>query len=308
MIYATPSASIEAYAGPVASGLVGSIGVRIMDGAGGTALARTTAGIVETPAGSGIYAATLTAPATAGTYAVVWDTGGGSPVFSAPEELVVNALGAGPVAAGPDLVTLAEVKDLLGITDSSSDTRLGVAIDAASAAIRAYTERGIGLATVTTTKTYAYDNSGWLEIEDATAVTSVVLDGTALTVSLDYVLGPDRGYLTPDAPLVYEWIELRPGMGQSPYMGFERNLDTLLIFGRRARFSTVEVTGDFGFPSVPWDVKQAALWTVVEFVTIPEPFSEGTINTYSFNQEKAMTDAIPPRAKELLAPYRRGLH
>lgn len=90
MLYVTPGQSFEASAGGADSGLVGTIGVRIMDGVGGTTTARTTAGIVESPANSGIYTATLTAPAAAGQYVIAWDTGGGTPVWTI-EDLVVSS-------------------------------------------------------------------------------------------------------------------------------------------------------------------------------------------------------------------------
>ena len=55
-IYASPSATIEAALQGAATGLVGTLGVRIIDTpSGATFLARTTTGIVENVAGSGIY-------------------------------------------------------------------------------------------------------------------------------------------------------------------------------------------------------------------------------------------------------------
>lgn len=76
-----PGATLETSTPPLDAGLVGTIGVRIMDGQGATTTTRTTAGIVETPGGSGIYVATLVAPAGAGDYVLVWDTGGDVPEY-----------------------------------------------------------------------------------------------------------------------------------------------------------------------------------------------------------------------------------
>jgi hypothetical protein len=85
-----PSTTFETtFAGP--TGLVGVIGVRLVDGVGGTAIARTASGIIEFPAGSGFYQATLTAPATAGQYQAVWDTGMVSPTTVAGDDVVVIA-------------------------------------------------------------------------------------------------------------------------------------------------------------------------------------------------------------------------
>src|SRR3990172_5611118 len=85
-----PGDSFEVTSVGFATGLVGTIGIRILDGAGGTTTARVTAGIVEFPSGSGIYLKTLTAPLTAGQYTVMWDTGTVSPTTVQVEALTVT--------------------------------------------------------------------------------------------------------------------------------------------------------------------------------------------------------------------------
>ena len=92
MIFAKPSTSFESTATGFTTGLTGTIGVRVTDGVGGTTIARTTSGIVETPTGSGVYVATLTAPANVGQYQVTWDDAG-SPTTWAAEELTITATG-----------------------------------------------------------------------------------------------------------------------------------------------------------------------------------------------------------------------
>lgn len=96
MIFVKPSKTFEASAFNFTTGLVGTIGVRVVDGQGGTSIARTTSGIVESPSGSGVYTATLTAPADVGQYEVVWDDAG-SPTRWAAEDLTVTASGSVPV-------------------------------------------------------------------------------------------------------------------------------------------------------------------------------------------------------------------
>src|ERR1035437_1156467 len=100
MIYTAPGATIAPSTDPTRSGLVGTIGIQIVQGAV-TLVARTTAGIVESPAGSGIYTATLTAPTTAGDYLVVWDTGGGTPTWL-DENLTVTSTAVTPLVSTPD--------------------------------------------------------------------------------------------------------------------------------------------------------------------------------------------------------------
>lgn len=87
------------------TGLVGVVGVEVSDGQGNVVIPRTTAGIIEAPAGSGIYAVTLTAPAEPGTYTVTWDDGG-TPAIYAVEQIQVTATGlpeldAGTASTGP---------------------------------------------------------------------------------------------------------------------------------------------------------------------------------------------------------------
>lgn len=80
------------------SALVGTIGVRIIDGTGATALARSTAGIVEFPAGSGFYIAQLVAPATPGEYSIVWDQGGTlTPSNTSADDLIVITTAVPPI-------------------------------------------------------------------------------------------------------------------------------------------------------------------------------------------------------------------
>lgn len=88
-IYVAPGATFEASAANFDFGLAGTIGVRITDGQGATITARTTSGVAEYPANSGIYTATLTAPVISGQYQVIWDDGG-SPAGWASEELIIT--------------------------------------------------------------------------------------------------------------------------------------------------------------------------------------------------------------------------
>lgn len=78
------------------TGLAGTVGVQIRDNAGGTTVARTTAGVLEDPAGSGSYVATLVAPADAGDYTILWDTGVISPSTVATDPLTVTAAAPAP--------------------------------------------------------------------------------------------------------------------------------------------------------------------------------------------------------------------
>jgi hypothetical protein len=70
---ASTSAAHTVWAQGFATGLTGTIGVQVLDNQGTVTSARVTTGISEAPAGSGIYLAQITTPATIGLYSVVWD-------------------------------------------------------------------------------------------------------------------------------------------------------------------------------------------------------------------------------------------
>jgi hypothetical protein len=120
MIYAAPGQTFTAISERATTGLTGTIGVRIERTDGTNHTPRTTAGIVEVEPNSGVYAkSNLVAPSTAGTYLVMWDTGGGSPQF-ATEELTVTSSTVAPGAEpGP---TYATPDDLRAYANVSEDT------------------------------------------------------------------------------------------------------------------------------------------------------------------------------------------
>lgn len=66
---------------PVWTGLVGTIGYTIYDADGTVLQARSTEGITEVPAGSGIYGVSVLDSLLAGNQ-VVWDTGGVNPIYA----------------------------------------------------------------------------------------------------------------------------------------------------------------------------------------------------------------------------------
>lgn len=201
-----------------------------------------------------------------------------------------------------ELLTLADYKAIAGVTGTSKDAQIAAVIPAVSQAIRSYTDRDFGSAEVTEDRDYLYDWSGFLNIDDCSAVNSVSLQGSTLGSSL-YVVQPARG-------AVYTWIEL-PSRGVSPEMGFTYNLDVFLADRNPRQAATVTVNADWGWPDVPSDVKLAAAWTVGEFMRNPAVSGQVTsesvaevARSYALQAAQGTPEGIPARAREILDQYR----
>lgn len=78
MGYAPPNTAYEVTVNFGITGLVGDIGVSVNDNLGAVVVPRTTAGIIEYPPGSGLYATTIITPVNEGQYSVVWDDSDGN--------------------------------------------------------------------------------------------------------------------------------------------------------------------------------------------------------------------------------------
>lgn len=90
MIVTQVAMPFTASASGAASGLVGTIGVQVVNSDAVVVIDHTTADIIELVAGSGVYLWTASAaPATIGSYEVIWDNGDES--FASEDMLVVAA-------------------------------------------------------------------------------------------------------------------------------------------------------------------------------------------------------------------------
>lgn len=240
-----PGATFEAVADFGVTGL--TPGVRILDNAGATTTARTTSGISEYPAGSGIYSKSLTAPSTAGQYTIAWDNGTQTAGNFATEDLIVGASASTISASGGLYVTLATMKNRLSITTTGHDDQLNSAIAAACRNI----DRECGRlrkfaldADATTVRYYSPEQPGQISIHDCSVITSVAVDpsgtgafGTTWTAGTHFNAAP---YDAVEDGVPYETLELT-GSATMPYY-------------RRS----VRVTGQFGWPAIPEDIYEAA--------------------------------------------------
>lgn len=98
---ARAGAPVEVVLQGAPTGLTGQVGVRVLDQPAGTVVVPRATSPVEQAPGSGVYAATLAAPAELGGYLVVWDTGGDAPRFASEELQVLSAGASAPDVSPP---------------------------------------------------------------------------------------------------------------------------------------------------------------------------------------------------------------
>lgn len=258
-----PGSTFEAFSPELASGLVGTVGVRIRSSSGDDFLARTTASITEdvTVGSTSVYRRSFTAPSSAGQYWIVWDDGTS---LADPQELVVT-FSTASVSTSNVYVTRDEV---LYALDASASTYMSDDVDdAINAASRAIDE-ACGQRFYPSTETRVYTATGYLgtgygygyrygygpavyaslvrdlEIDPLNALTSLQVDrdGDGVyeetwTVGTDFFLDP------PNNPLK-----------GYPY--------TRVVLTRNAgkTFPTVDngvqIAGSFGWAETPDEVKQ----------------------------------------------------
>lgn len=213
------------------------------------------------------------------------------------------------------LLTLAEYKGLLAIdpTDTRNDAQITALLDAASRAVQGYTERDFSPNTgIATARNYLYDGSGFLDIDDCTAITSVTIN---IPNAASTLLDPLQWTSMPDNEPIFYYLLLHsvPGVyTYSPAMGFNNNLDT--FSPQSFKSPTLSVIATWGWPAVPSDVKLATALTIREFTGSggrAEGLTSEAIEGYSRSWgartgSNAPSLAIPNRARDLLINYQRS--
>lgn len=278
------------------------VGVQIIDYP-----AVITARVPATEIAPGVWEAALTAPGTAGDYAVLWDADGDS---WRSEDLVVTSSIYSEDDPEPepapttDLISVEQYKlfNNIDLDDTTNDAAIEQMISMVSAAILRLTDRDFGSTSVLTTRTYDYNGGGVVNIDDCSEIISVALDGNGL-VDADFAAQPRN-------EPVYFYLDLftQPGYSNlSPEMNFTRNMGVYGSSPVRTR-STVEVEALFGWPEVPADVALAALHMVDASLELPkDEVSSESIAEYSYSNAEAEfnSDRWPRKAADLLRPYRR---
>jgi hypothetical protein len=153
-----------------------------------------------------------------------------------------------------------------GDVDPTRDARYQQSIDQAS-----YTDRDFATATVTEQRSFEYDGSGFVDIDDCSNITAV----TYSISGYDTLIPTFEWRGEPYGGAVFTYLVV-PNWGPrfSPEMGFTSNIDVLYREGRFTGLGpTVKVDATWGWTDVPDDVKRPSSGRPPRWRTSPEPYA-----------------------------------
>jgi hypothetical protein len=310
-IYAIPGqTNVESVVQGFPTGLTGTVGFRIRDNAGSDFLARRTTGITEDVAGSGVYRTTFTAPAAGGQYEVWWDKGSLSPSNIATEDLVVSAtLPTFSISTALDYITQAELKATLTLSGTSfADADLSEAITAASRIIDDMTgQRFYADVDASQVRYYSADPS-YMRIDPlryygSDGATVMKIDPLITLTSLQTDPGDDGTF-------EYTWTQgtdfvLEPRNAPAdgkPWTSVRRL--TYGTYSWPAFTEGVKITGQFGWPVIPANVRAATSIVAARIVKRMREAPWGVIGFDAIGAVVRMSQ-YDPDLQRLLRPYTR---
>lgn len=192
-----------------------------------------------------------------------------------------------------------EVKDRLSITDTASDLQLQLAVQAAARAIEGFTGRFFYK--LTETRTYQPYDIYELPIDDLAAITALNVDydgdgiyETAWTQNTDYQLQVGENEFNQMATgeaRPFTLIRSINASGGGKFFPF---------IWPYSKWDRIQIVGTWGWPAVPFGVKQAAVQVASEFFKLKDsPF--GLMGTSEFGVVRVPRQN--PYIQKLLTPY-----
>lgn len=209
-----------------------------------------------------------------------------------------------------DLITLDRLLDALnkipGDMEPQEIEKYEAAIASASAAVRAYADRDFTVNNPSdppTPRIFEYDDSGYIDIDDAQSVTGVTVNFPV--GGFPVTLTPNQFQPSPfNGPVFDSLILYTPTFyAGSKEMGFTYNLDR--YEGPVGPPPTLEVTGTWGWPAIPEDVQQATVWASAAFAEDARQITSESIEGFSRSMNVLAPTALPLRSRDLLDQYRR---
>lgn len=217
-------------------------------------------------------------------------------------EIIFNNPTPSPIGGSGAIMTLADYNARRELVEASPerDEATEAALAAAEDAVLQHTGRDFTQPAGAETRSYVYDGSGILEVDDFTNATAVTIDGASQIGG--WTAGPREG-------ATFYWIDFGGVRRESPEMGFSRNLDTIAPRTGRYR-STVNLTAEFGWPAAaPPSIKQAVTWLTDEMRKSTgnqgDVQAEGIADLNYVYQRISESTSMPARVLALLEPFRR---
>jgi hypothetical protein len=215
---------------------------------------------------------------------------------------------AGPLSARA-LVTLEEAREyvLESVTDNSQDHKLVRRINAYSEAVWQYTQRE-WKPTTNATRAFHYRGRGTLDLAPYDLRTA-----TVVSAYTDFPTG-DRVPLNPVTGTDFGDYELRPSNGMPPagtyrWLSFNRMFIWFRPWASQQGGFDIQITGDWGIPTVPDDVKEAVLIAIDNATSNPEAAVSRTFGALTVSEDIDTTvegyrwRALPGESRALLTPY-----
>lgn len=195
--------------------------------------------------------------------------------------------------------TLAELRDWVGIpaADTADDTKLTLALDAASAAVDQFCDQGFTADGTATVRLYSPAETGQVTVHPISSTTGLVVatdDNNDGTFETTWVLGTDFRLEPANAAAAGEpWTRL-VALG-------------VRWFPMLTRRPGVSVTAKFGWPGgvAPAPVKQATLIQAA-FLWGRKDARFGVAGSPEFGNEMRVESALDRTAQSLLRAYRRN--
>ena len=191
--------------------------------------------------------------------------------------------------------TLAQIKADIGITGSTDDTRLELAVAAASRQIDGHCGRRFWQDGSVVTREFYADNAFEVYVDDISTTTGLIVKiddadsgafGTTLTITTQFVLLPPNA---PDRVPVWPYTAVRVVDGTS----LPRSSS-----GRPG----VQITAKFGWPAVPDDVTRACLVQAIQLFKAGDAVFGG-IQVGLDGFVLRVRSSLNPIAEALLEPY-----
>jgi hypothetical protein len=192
--------------------------------------------------------------------------------------------------------SLADVKAALRITDNVDDALLEIAIEAASREIDGYCER-VFYNAGTATREYVPTDSFLTDIDDVGSVTAIKTDTTGdgtfdtTWAAGDFQLEPVNGFV---GGITTPFTRIR-AIGDYLFPVYD-------VKNVNAYQASVQVTGQFGFATIPVAVKQACiLYSLRQFKRYDAPLGIAGFGDFGVMR----VSRIDPDIEALLSPFRR---